>query len=170
MFELLLADSYLVFTFLKLSKIWGQIFPKENDHTHARQWQRKDWTPWAESEFWHDPTTLAAGVNFVAIPLKTAWELVIHLKAELNFILKSSSETWKDNRVWSTKDWAFFLIGMFSCLGMEKVNLKQKQHKLVLKQRSKKKRANSCLQLWVTHALSCSSLNAAENIPTGVKD
>lgn len=33
---------------------------------------------------------------------------VTHLKFELNFVLKSSSETWKVNRVSSTKVWAFF--------------------------------------------------------------
>ena len=132
MFELLLADSYLFFTFLKLPKIWGQIFPKENDHTHAWQQQQKDRTPWTESEFWHDPTMLAAGVNFVAIPLKTAWVLVTHLKAELNFILKSFSETWKDNRVWSPKHWAFFDRHIQLFQG-GKSHLKQKQHKLVVK-------------------------------------
>lgn len=130
MSELLLADSYLLFTFLKLHKTRGQIFPKESDRTRARQWQRKDWAPWAESEFWHNPTTLAAGVNFVAIPLKTAWVLIAHLKAELNFGLKS--ETQKANRVWSPKRWAFF-EGHVQLFADGKSHLKQKQHKLMVK-------------------------------------
>lgn len=136
MSELLL--SYLVFTFLNLPKIWGQIFPKEKDHTHARQWQWKDWTPWAESEFWHDPMTWTAGVNFVAIPLKTAWVLVTHLKAELNFILKPSLKHRKRTE-FGAPSTGHFLIGMFSCFKMEKGTWNRSSTNQGLKKRSARK-------------------------------